>query len=60
MHSGGREGQLKDREEFLCLNLPCLAIKYEFISHFNNGLVGKFILNNIRVPLSSSLEVTSR
>lgn len=46
--------------ELLCLNFPCLAIKYEFISYFNNGLVGNFILNNIGVPLSSSFEVTSR
>ena len=38
MHSGGREGQSKGREEFLCLNIPCLAIKYEFISHLASAL----------------------
>lgn len=32
MNSSGR-GRLKSGEEFLCLNLSCLALKSEFLSH---------------------------
>ena len=42
----GREEEAKGQRKFFCLNFPCLAIKCDFISRCQLGLVGLYCFYN--------------